>query len=161
MAEGGKEGWQACSPTTVQMLMAHRGVEVPVPKVMRAAWDPIAEIFGNWQLATQAAWTHGCPGILSFFRHWDQVLKCLRLGIPVAASIKFPRGKVDLPGAPVEHSNGHLLVIRGLTPGGEVLTNDPAAKTRDGVPHRYPLAPFSRAWFGFSGMGYLIFPKNG
>lgn len=157
-AEGGRDGALACSPTSTQMLMAHQGVRVPVRRVMRAAWDPVAGIYGNWQRAISAAWAFGCPGLLVYFRHWGQVRDCLRAGLPVAASIKFPRGQVTLPGAPIGHSAGHLVVIRGLAPGGWVLVNDPAARTRRGVSRRYPLRAFSRAWFGFSGMGYLIFP---
>lgn len=160
MSEGGRDGRVACSPTTVRMLLAHRGIHAPVPKVMREAFDPLTKIYGNWQTSIQSAWKLGGPGVLCYFRHWDQVLKCLRLGFPVGASIKFPRGEADLPGAPVDHSNGHLLVIRGLTPKGDVITNDPAAKTRVGVPRSYPLEPFSRCWFGNSGMGYLLFPAR-
>jgi hypothetical protein len=162
MAEGGRDGPKACSPTSIQMLLAHRGIRRSVPSVMRSAWDPLAKIYGNWQWAIEAAWLHRCPGALVFFRHWSQVLGCLRIGLPLAASIKFPQGKVELPGAPIGHSGGHLIVIRGLTPEGEVLVNDSAAKTVSGVPRSYPLVPLSRAWFGFSGMGYLIFapPKN-
>ncbi|MBN1478455.1 C39 family peptidase, partial [Candidatus Sumerlaeota bacterium] len=161
MAEGGRDGSQACSPTSIQMLLAHRGIRLSVPEVMRTTWDPLAKIYGNWQKAIEAAWRHRCPGALVFFRHWGQVLGCLKAGVPLAASIKFPRGKVDLPGAPIGHSGGHLIVIRGLTPEGDVLVNDSAAQTISAVPRSYPLVPLSRAWFGFSGMGYLIFaPKR-
>jgi hypothetical protein len=159
MAEGGRRGAEACSAATVQMLLAHRGVRVPLPRVMRTVHDPLEDIFGNWQQSIGAAWRFGCPGVLCYFRHWDQVLACLRAGTPIGASIKFPPGQVELPGAPIEHSGGHLVVVRGLTPDGWVLTNDPAAKSRIGVCRRYPVEAFSRAWFGFSGMGYLVFPR--
>lgn len=157
MAEGGRDGRVACSPTTVQMLLGHRGVRLPVPRVMRAAYDPVNRIYGNWQRAIVAAWEFGRPAAFVYLRHWDHVLACLRAGVPVGASIKFPRGKVDLPGAPIEHSAGHLIVVRGLTPSGDVLVNDPAAPSRRSVSRTYPLAPLSRAWFGFSGVGYLVF----
>jgi Peptidase_C39 like family len=157
MAEGGRDGPLACSPTTIQMLLARWGINCSVPSVMRATWDPVAKIYGNWQKAIEAVWRHRCPGALVFFRHWGQVLGCLRAGLPLAASIKFPRGEVDLPGAPIGHSSGHLIVIRGLTPEGDVLANDSASQTIAGVPRHYPLIPLSRAWFGFSGMAYLVF----
>jgi hypothetical protein len=160
MAEGGSKGPDACSPTCIQMMLAHRGIEAPVPRVMRETWDPAAQIYGNWQKAIEAAWRLGCPGVLVFLRHWGQVADCLRAGFPVAASIKFPRGKVTLPGAPIGHSGGHLVVIRGLTPEGKVLVNDPAADDRRGVARSYDLRAFSRAWFGFSGMGYLLLPPR-
>lgn len=156
MAEGGRRGSEACSAATIQMLLAHRRVKRPLPRIMRDVLDPLENIYGNWQRSVEAAWRFGRPGLLCHFRHWEQVLACLCAGVPIGASIRFPRGKVHLPGAPIGHSAGHLVVLRGLAPAGQVIVNDPAAKTRSGVSRHYPLEAFSRAWLGFSGMGYLV-----
>ena len=84
--------------------------------------------------------------------------------IPVVTSITFGRGR--LTGAPVSASNGHLVVVVGFTSAGNVVVNDPAARTRAGVRRTYSRSQFENAWLqrypsrggmrGSGGLAYVI-----
>jgi Peptidase_C39 like family len=92
------------------------------------------------------------------------VERMVRAGIPVVASITFGRGR--LRGAPISATNGHLLVVVGFTRAGNVVVNDPAARTRAGVRRTYDRGQFEDAWLkrypsngrmrGSGGLGYVI-----
>jgi hypothetical protein len=66
----------------------------------------------------------------------------------------------------VRASNGHLVVVRGFTKAGDVVVNDPAARTRAGVRRTYDRGQFEDAWLqrypsngrmrGSGGVGYVI-----
>ena len=67
----------------------------------------------------------------------------------------------DLPGFLFGKTNGHLLVIRGFDTNGDVITNDPAAKTAPEVRKLYGRADFERVWLGGSGgIVYVIYPRG-
>ena len=71
------------------------------------------------------------------------------------ASIAFGAGELD--GAPISASNGHLLVIVGFTKRGNVVVNDPAARTASGVRRTYDRGQFEDAWIPTSGgLVYVI-----
>ena len=65
-------------------------------------------------------------------------------GIPLVVSIAF--GRNQLAGAPISASNGHLLVVVGFEPDGDVVVNDPAARTNAEVRRVYDRAQFERIW---------------
>jgi hypothetical protein len=81
------------------------------------------------------------------------------------ASVSFSSGQ--LSGAPISATNGHLLVIVGFTPSGDVVVNDPAASTDSGVRRTYDRGQFEDAWLkrypsgsslrGSGGMVYVIY----
>ena len=49
------------------------------------------------------------------------------------------------------------MVIVGFTAAGDVVVNDPAARTRAGVRRTYDRAQFERAWLrGSGGLVYVI-----
>jgi hypothetical protein len=60
-----------------------------------------------------------------------------------------------LPGAPLDASDGHLVVVRGFTLAGDPLINDPAAPD---VAVSYPRAAFERCWLGHGGVALLVAP---
>jgi hypothetical protein len=88
----------------------------------------------------------------------------VRAGIPVVTSITFGRGR--LSGAPISATNGHLVVVVGFTSVGDVVVNDPAARTRAGVRRTYDRGQFESAWLarypsgssmhGSGGLAYVI-----
>src|SRR5690606_3573671 len=79
----------------------------------------------------------------------------VQAGIPPVISLAFARG--ELSGAPISSSNGHLLVVVGFTATGDVIVNDPAAASNDGVRRVYPRAQLERAWLQASGgTAYVI-----
>ena len=68
-------------------------------------------------------------------------------------------GKDDLPGAPMQQTGGHLVVLYGLEFEGEhgyALVMDPGAASAAEVARRYPLKAFSDAWLSHRGGAYLF-----
>lgn len=57
-------------------------------------------------------------------------------------------------------ARGHLLVVRGFTPEGDVIVNDPAAASDEGVRRVYKRELFQRAWLDRSGVVYIIYPER-
>jgi hypothetical protein len=76
-------------------------------------------------------------------------------GLPLAVSISWS-GEA-LPGAPLERSDGHILVVRGFDAHGDVIVNDPA---QPAVRHVYPRAAFARCWLEHGGVALLVAPPE-
>jgi hypothetical protein len=77
----------------------------------------------------------------------------LAAGQPIIASIEYKRG--EFPSSLFDYSTGHLLVIRGMTPDGDIICNDPGSrKFGDNVV--YKSADLARVWFGNGGVAYII-----
>lgn len=144
-----------CSPTCVAMVLGYLGVPVPVAHVAAQAFHPGLDLYGVWPAAIDAAARHGVPGYLLRFPDWDSAVWCMARGLPVIASVRYAAG--ELSGAAVSASPGHLIVLTG-SDGEEVLVNDPAAPTRDGVARRYRLDEIRRVWLDRAGVGYVLFP---
>src|SRR5205823_14139888 len=79
-------------------------------------------------------------------------------GQPIVASIYYEKGTFDESETlEKRHTIGHLLVIRGFTPQGNVIVNDPA---RRDIGNGLVLSArgLAHAWFGRGGVGYVIHP---
>ncbi len=126
----GGAGW--CSPTSVAMVLAHAGTlppttdsgSVDVARVAAEVLDP-AYGAGNWPFNTAWAATLAGRAHVSRLHDLRDAERFIDAGIPLVASVAYRRG--DLRGAPVRGTDGHLVVIRGFTADGSVVTNDPAA----------------------------------
>jgi hypothetical protein len=70
-------------------------------------------------------------------------------GIPLVASVSFGPGELD--GAPISSTAGHLLVVVGFRRNGDVVVNDPAARTNRGVRRTYDRGQFEDVWLPTSG----------
>ncbi len=148
-----------CSPTSLTMVLQHFGVNRDAMENCLAVWDDHNEIFGNWSNNTQRAAELGMDSWLQRFRNWEQVKEHIAQGLPVIASIRFDGHTFENSPVfpPDEGTDGHLIVIRGFTRGGDVIVNDPASRKKgNGV--IYPAAGLSHAWFGHGGVGYVIRP---
>lgn len=147
-----------CSPTSTSMVLAYYGTDRPTLDNASAIYDPVYGLFGNWGRAISRAGEVGLDAYLTRFRNWDQVHAMIARGIPVVASIRFNKGEVK--GFLYESTRGHLLVIRGFKPNGDVIVNDPARKEKgNGVV--YPADQFAKAWFDHGGVAYVIHrPEN-
>jgi hypothetical protein len=149
-------GW--CSPTAVAMVLAHAGRLPPgtdIPTVARRVFDPAYDGTGNWPFNT--AWAAGLADHAFVTRLLDlrEAEAFVAAGIPLIASVAYRAG--GLPGAPTHGTDGHLVVVRGFTGTGDVVTNDPAAPTERSVRRTYDRAAFERAWLGGSGgLVYVI-----
>jgi hypothetical protein len=145
---------EICSPTSVGMVMAYRGVDKPPLDVAQAIYDNDNDLFGNWGRAVCYPSTLGLDTYLTRFSSMDEARAMVAQGQPVIASIRFKRG--EFPSNVSQSSNGHLIVIRGFTSEGDPIVNDPASKDRgNGVV--YKADELARAWFeSASGVAYII-----
>ena len=144
---------EICSPTSVTMVLAHFGVDRPVVENALAIWDDENDMFGNWGRAVARASELGTDGWLTRFRRWDQVKSQVAAGQPLIASIRFKSGA--FPSAVLPSTSGHLIVIRGFMPTGDVIVNDPASRER-GNGAVYKADELARAWFNHGGVAYVI-----
>src|SRR5206468_4567487 len=140
--DGGGEAW--CSPTSTAMVLAFHGAgpseddleKFPGPDyddpyvdyAARYAYDWNYKGAGNWSANVAYATRFGVEGFVTRLRSLSEAQLFLTASIPLVASING-----ELPGFLSGKTNGHLLVIRGFDANGDVITNDPAAKTSEDV----------------------------
>ena len=161
----GGEVW--CSPASLSMVMAYWADETgeenlnqSIPTVARGTYDYAYGGNGNWPFNTAYASSFGLEASVGRFGSLGQVERWVAAGVPVVASIAWKKGQ--LSGAPIPESNGHLLVIRGFDPLGNVIVNDPAGRDSSRVRRVYSREEFARAWFyfGSGGIAYLVYPSG-
>jgi hypothetical protein len=144
------QGWEnadisyrVCGPTSTGMMLTSHGVKLPTAKVAEACWDETNQIFGNWPFIAAAGsqlmrrYADALPtkpGHAKVFRSyvtyapdWKGVEQEILAGNPCVCSIHY--GEHELKGSPTSASEGHLILVRGFTKGGDVVVNDPAART--------------------------------
>ncbi len=165
---GGGEAW--CSPTSTAMVLGYYDA-LPAPKsyawvgkghpqpwvdhAARRTFDYDYGGTGNWPFNTAYAGPRAGKAFVTRLRNLRQAERFIVARIPLVASISFGRGELD--GAPISATNGHLLVIVGFTKSGNVVVNDPAARTRRAVRRVYDRGQFERAWLaGSGGTTYVI-----
>lgn len=135
---------RACSPTSVAMVLSFRGLEYDLAEVAARVRDRRNDIFGNWPLNVQGAYSFGAPMHIRRFSAWSDVEDVLRSGRPIIASVQVAKG--ELANSPYEETDGHLLVITGIDEAGDIRVNDPAGA--DEVRGRlvYPRGVMTTAW---------------
>ena len=137
-----------CSPTSLATVMAYHGCSEETEKVAAGVKDNGAGIYGNWSYNVAYAAERGFTAWVQRCDSMEDVKEYLEQGLPIIASVRIA-AKEELTGALSAYSNGHLLVITGLTSiDGQdyVLVNDPAANRDEDVPRRYRLDQFLKAW---------------
>jgi hypothetical protein len=147
-----ERGW--CSAAALAMLLRYHDVAADVPAVARGVYDSAYRGTGNWAFNAAYAGARGLRGVVAYLRGIDHVAAFIEAGLPVAISIGWQAGQ--LPGAPLEHSDGHLLVVRGVEPG-HVVVNDPA---HPAVATRYPRAALDLVFRTHGGVAYLVAPRE-
>ena len=143
-----------CSPTALAMLLRYHGVAVEIPEVANGVHDASYNGKGNWAFNVAYAGAQGLRAIVAHLRGLDHVAAFVEAGLPVAISIAWT-GK-ELPGAPLAHSDGHLIVVRGFEPG-VALVNDPAQPS---VAFRYDRGALDRVFRAHGGVAYLVAPRE-
>jgi hypothetical protein len=146
-----ERGW--CSAACLAMLLRYHGLDADVPAVARAVYDASYAGTGNWAFNAAHAGARGLRGVVAYLRGIDHVAAFVDAGLPVAISIAWNPG--ELPGAPLEQSDGHLLVVRGVEPA-HVLVNDPAHPT---IATRYPRTALDLIFREHGGVAYLVAPR--
>ena len=168
--DGGGEAW--CSPTSTAMILAYwhagptaaelaafPGAGYTDPQVDHAAryvYDWNYQGAGNWPDNAAYAARFGMTAFVTRLRSLGEAQRFIDAGIPLVASIQG-----SLPGFFFKKTNGHLLVIRGFTPSGDVIANDPAVPTDADVTKVYGRRDFEDVWLGGSGgIVYVIAPTG-
>ena len=169
--DNGGEAW--CSPTSTAMILGSWGTgptatqlavfpgaahgDGQVDYAARYVYDWNYQGAGNWPYNTAYAATFPeMNGFVTRLRSLAEAERFIDAGIPLVASING-----NLPGFLFKKTHGHLLVITGFTPAGDVITNDPAVLANANVRKVYGRADFEDVWLGGSaGIVYVIY-RNG
>ena len=147
-----ERGW--CSPTSLAMLLAFWGQHVRLVDIAHAVYDDSYGGTGNWTFNTAYAGTLGLRGAVVHLGGLAHAAAFVAAGIPLALSFSWSHD--DLPGAPLDHSSGHLAVLRGFTRHGHPRFNDPAQPDLTTV---YDRAALERVWRAHGGVAYAIVPS--
>jgi Peptidase_C39 like family len=147
----GERGW--CSPTALAMVLAFHGYDLDIASIAAGVFDSGYGGAGNWAFNVAFAGRFGLRAADAYLTDLRHASAFIEAGLPLVLSITWRAG--SLPGAPLEHSAGHLVVLRGFDPNGDVLVNDPAQPS---VAACYPRDAFEAAWLGHGGVAYLVAP---
>jgi len=148
-----ERGW--CSPASVSMLLAYHGIDVAVDAVARAVFDRAYNGTGNWAFNVAYCGTFGLRAVVGHLSNLDAAQRLIERNLPIAISYSWRDG--ELPGAPLEQSDGHLAVLCGFTSDGDCAMNDPAAPNVRVV---YPRAALERIWQRNDGVAYVVAPAG-
>jgi hypothetical protein len=151
---------QLCSPTSVAMVMAYRGVDRPVEEVARTIYDHTHDIYGNWPRAIQAAYSYGVPGYLDRFSSWDEIKHRIAAGQPLIMSIRA-ENEGDLTGAYYDTTTGHLLVLTGFEDEDHIAVNDSAYRDPNDGQRTYLREDLEKVWMrSRGGLAYVLLPRE-
>ncbi|MGA8576358.1 MAG: C39 family peptidase [Candidatus Cybelea sp.] len=146
-----ERGW--CSPAALSMIHAFHGIERSVAQTARGVFDRAYNGTGNWTFNVAYSGKLSLRGVVAHLCNLDHAQRMIERNLPLAISYSW--GESELPGAPLEHSDGHLVVLCGFTSDGDCAINDPAA------PHVrvvYPRSIIERIWQRNEGVAYVIAP---
>ncbi|GAC1551128.1 MAG: peptidase C39 family protein [Vulcanimicrobiaceae bacterium] len=146
-----QRGW--CAPTAIAMLLAYRGYPVDVPVIAREVLDERYGGTGNWTFDVAFAGTLGFRAAVLHLRDLAHAHAFLTDDVPLALSLAWPAG--GLANAPLPSTDGHVVVLSGITEAGDPIVADPA---QPAVRVVYPRAEFERAWLGHGGIALAVVP---
>ena len=144
-------GW--CSPASLSMIHAFFGIDHSVSETARAVFDRAYNGTGNWTFNVAYSGRLGFRGLVAHFANLDHAQRLIERNVPLAISYSWSEG--ELPGSPLPHSDGHLVVLCGFTGDGDCAINDPAAHNVRVV---YPRAAIERIWQRNEGVAYVVTP---
>lgn len=172
MAFDGGNGW--CSPTSLTMVLSYWATQTADPTLapftapdavpmltVPGVHDPVYGGTGNWPFNTAFAASLGLQSYVTRLSGVGELAKWLASGVPVITSIRWKTGELD--GAPVDHTDGHLVVVVGTTADGDLVVNDPAAgpTTGERVQRVYRREQFEHVWLdGSGGTVYMVYPPG-
>ena len=146
-----------CSPTSLAMVLEFWGRKQDLETVALAAQDRGSLLFGNWPANVACAGSLGLEGHVARLESLTDAEAEIAQGRPVIVSVTFAEG--ELPNAPIQRTRGHVMVIGGFTPEGDVIAYDPAGKGKEQVRRVYGRAAFHKVWRAHKrGLAYLLGP---
>ncbi len=146
-----ERGW--CSPASLAMIHAYHGIDRSLAHTARAVFDRAYNGTGNWSFNVAYSGRLGLRGVVAHLRNLDHAQRLVERNLPIAISYSWRDG--ELPGAPLPHSDGHVVVLCGFTGDGDCAINDPAAQHVRVV---YPRAAIETLWQRNEGVAYVIAP---
>ncbi|MCL5960026.1 MAG: C39 family peptidase [Chloroflexi bacterium] len=149
---------EICSPTSLAMVLNFWGKGKAVKDVYEGVRDARTGIFGNWPLNTAYAGALGLDAYVDRFYSLEQLQNEIAQGRPIIISIRFQPGQLD--NSPINSTTGHLIVVRGFTPQGDVIVNDPIAPNSATVRRVYKRDQLAQIWRDSGGIAYVIRPKQ-
>lgn len=148
-----ERGW--CSPASLSMIHAYHGIDRDVPDTAREVFDRAYNGTGNWSFNVAYSGRLGLRGVVAHLSNLDHAARLIERNVPIALSYSWRPG--ELPGAPLEQSDGHLVVLCGFTRNGDCAVNDPAARNVRVV---YPRDALERIWLRNDGIAYVVAPAG-
>lgn len=148
---GNERGW--CSPASLAMIHAFHGIDHSVADTARAVFDRAYNGTGNWAFNVAYSGRLGFRAVVAHLRNLDHAQRLIERNLPLALSYSWRDG--ELPGAPLKHSEGHLVVLCGFTRDGDCAINDPAAPNVRVV---YSRAAIEHIWQRNDGVAYIVAP---
>lgn len=147
-----------CSPTSLAMVLNYWGENETVREVYQGVRDAQARIYGNWPLNTAYAGVLGYDAYVDRFYSVEQLQNEIAQGRPVIISIRFSARQLD--NSPIPSTTGHLIVVRGFSPQGDVIVNDPIAPSSSSVRLVYKRDQLAQVWLrNAGGIVYLVRPR--
>ena len=154
MVQNSPDKRRICSPVSVYMALKSLGFSVSLDTLLARVFDQSAGIYGNWLFNTVGASSFGAQSFFRRFSSLRELGELLTAHSLVIASIAFEKG--ELTGAPLERTDGHLVLVHGWKDG-RVLVADPAAETEPEVLRSYDAREFARAWLkNKKGASYIV-----
>lgn len=153
----GGEVW--CSPTSTSMILAYYGINHSVPDTAHAIYDTAYDGTGNWAFNAAYAGAQGLRAYVTRLGSLSEAEGYIAAGKPLGVSLGWKKG--ELPGAPIQYSDGHLMVLVGFDKQGNPVLNDPAAPSNATVRRTYPRAAFEKLWLSHSGGVAYVFARPG
>jgi len=144
-------GW--CSPASLSMINAYHGIDQSVAETAQEVFDRAYNGTGNWMFNVAYSGRLGLRGVVAHLCNLDHAQRLIERNLPLAISYSWRDG--ELPGAPLPHSDGHLVVLRGFTRDGDCAINDPAAPHVRAV---YPRGAIEAIWQRNEGVAYVVAP---
>ena len=149
-----------CSPTSLAMALSFWGVKRKTLELAEKVRDSRTGLFGHWAFNVAAAGDLGVEAWVARLGSLRDLERELSDGRPVVASLTWRAG--ELSGAPIKSTNGHLMLVVGLTAKGDVVALDPAAPRAASARRVYKRREFHDAWIGNKrGLAYILAPLAG
>lgn len=157
MEEQEKYKHDVCSPASLASVLAFWGISRPTADLAELVRDRTTQIFGDWPFNVAVAASLGLEGHVARLESLDDLQAEIAQGRPVIVSLTFGPG--ELRGAPIEKTRGHVLVVTGFTPSGDIVAMDPAGADRNLTRRIYDRSQFHRAWrVNKRGLAYVLGP---
>lgn len=135
---------EICSPTSLTMALNYFGKKVSLDDAIKGVYDEGAKIYGTWPFNTAYAGELGLKCCVVRCSSLSQAEAEIYQARPLIISVAFKNG--ELKNAPINKTNGHLIILTGLDENGNFIALDPAAKTAAQARRIYSRKDLAKVW---------------